>query len=120
MVLTVFMAALRASNRPVHRTVDSLCRHAAMVVRDLGAQLWKTSRFRCIRSADQQRLCPPAVRSRKTPPWEAVLERESYPHLAGHVPLPGQSHEWGRQHAFAAAIAASENGLIEVSKLVSR
>src|SRR5262249_42808226 len=103
---TVFTAALRTSNHAVHRTVDSLCRHAAMAVRHLGAKLWKTSGFRHVRPADQQQLCPPAVRPRKTSPREAEPEPASYPHLADHVPRPGQSHEWGRQPAFAAVIAA--------------
>src|SRR5262252_6132554 len=41
MVLTVFCEATRASNQAVHNTVDSLCRHAAHPVRELGVTLWK-------------------------------------------------------------------------------
>src|SRR5262249_18380375 len=40
MAMTVFCAGDCASNHAVHRTVDSLCRHAARAVRDLGVRLW--------------------------------------------------------------------------------
>src|SRR5215470_10689485 len=42
MVLTVFSEGTRASNHVVHKTVDSLCRHAGHPVRELGVKLWKS------------------------------------------------------------------------------
>src|SRR5215471_20421268 len=44
MVLTVFSEGTRASNHVVHKTVDSLCRHAGRPVRELGVKLWKSRR----------------------------------------------------------------------------
>src|SRR5215813_10810975 len=80
MALTVFCEGESASNHAVHRTVDSLCRHAARAVRDLGVRLWTKPGLRAEIAAGQPKLSPPAVRRRKSASCDGAWVGESYPH----------------------------------------
>ena len=98
MVLTVFCVGPHASTHAVHRTVDSLCRHAERAVRDLGAKLWTSGGISVKDGADLVLLSPLLVCARNICAREGATLPESYPHLARPIPLSALRHERGTYH----------------------
>ena len=99
MVLTVFCEGILASNHAVHRTVDSLCRHAARAVRDLGARLWTRPEIGVEMADDLRLFSPLAVCERKTCACDSVTPGESYPHTGGATRPRTSDQECGTNRA---------------------